>query len=123
MILKVDDPEAGRCARVVARRALQGHAPRHTKALWHNRVMALTVQDPEATRLAHELAQRQGRSVSEAVVHALREVLDRERRRDGPSRPNAEGLLAIGRHCASLPVLDTRSEDDILGYDEYGLPR
>lgn len=85
--------------------------------------MALTIEDPEADRLAHELAQRQGLSISEAVVHALREVLDRERRRDGTSRPKAEDLLAIGRHLASLPVLDSRSDDEILGYDEYGLPR
>ena len=34
----------------------------------------------------------------------------------------AERLLAIARHCASLPDIDTRSPDEILGYDEHGLP-
>jgi antitoxin VapB len=33
-----------------------------------------------------------------------------------------EDLLAIARHCQALPVLDDRSEDEILGYDENGLP-
>jgi hypothetical protein len=33
-----------------------------------------------------------------------------------------EKLLEIARHCASLPVLDNRSEE-IIDYDEYGLPR
>lgn len=30
---------------------------------------------------------------------------------------------AIARHCGSLPDLDHRSADEILGYDEHGLPR
>jgi antitoxin VapB len=30
--------------------------------------------------------------------------------------------MAIGRHFSSLPVLDPRSPDEILGYDENGLP-
>jgi hypothetical protein len=32
----------------------------------------------------------------------------------------AEELMRIGRHCASLPDLDTRPADDILGYDDRG---
>lgn len=31
-------------------------------------------------------------------------------------------LDEIARHCASLPVVDDREPDDILGYDEHGLP-
>ena len=41
-----------------------------------------------------------------------------------PAKPpnlSAE-LLAIGAACAALPDLDHRSADEILGYDEYGLP-
>jgi antitoxin VapB len=33
-----------------------------------------------------------------------------------------EDLMAIARHCASLPVYDGRTPDEILGYDEDGLP-
>ncbi len=33
-----------------------------------------------------------------------------------------EKLLKIARHCASLPVLDDRSPEEMLGYDEQGLP-
>ncbi len=43
-----------------------------------------------------------------------------------PSVSNASGaklLMEIGRHCASLPDFDTRTPDEILGYDEYGVPR
>jgi antitoxin VapB len=34
----------------------------------------------------------------------------------------AERLMEIGRHFSSLPVLDDRTDDEILGYDEFGLP-
>ena len=32
-------------------------------------------------------------------------------------------LGEIAARCAELPVLDARSADEILGYDEHGLPR
>ena len=31
-------------------------------------------------------------------------------------------INAIADHCSSLPVLDDRSPEEILGYDEIGLP-
>lgn len=33
-----------------------------------------------------------------------------------------ERLLAIAKRCAALPLLDRRTSDEILGYDEYGMP-
>ena len=35
----------------------------------------------------------------------------------------ADQLNEIARRCASLPPIDKRSEDEILGYDKKGLPR
>ena len=56
------------------------------------------------------------------VLKALRERLQREKGR--VRTPNLrEELLAIGNRCAALPDLDTRGSDEILGYDEHGLPR
>jgi hypothetical protein len=34
-----------------------------------------------------------------------------------------EKLLEIAHHCASLPRLNNRSSEEIIDYDEYGLPR
>ncbi|MFZ1642394.1 MAG: hypothetical protein WAV07_13400 [Candidatus Contendobacter sp.] len=34
---------------------------------------------------------------------------------------SANELLEIGRRCAALPVLDHRSADEILGYNQNGL--
>ena len=35
----------------------------------------------------------------------------------------ADELDEIARRCASLPVIDDRSPEEILGYDENGVPR
>ena len=61
-------------------------------------------------------------SITEAITTALREQLAREEGKRSAPRVRDE-LLAIGRRCAALPDLDTRSPEEILGYDEIGLPR
>ena len=38
------------------------------------------------------------------------------------ARPLAEDLAAIAKRCAARPTLDERTTDEILGYDENGLP-
>ena len=84
--------------------------------------MALSIKDPEADRLARALARRTGETLTQAVIIALRERLDREERREGGVRDMVEEAMAIGRHCAALPVRDSRAPDELLGYDERGLP-
>jgi antitoxin VapB len=82
--------------------------------------MPLNIKNPDADELARRLARATGRSITDAVIYALREQLRRERGRyTGPDL--ADDLLGIGRHCASLPDLDTRPEDEILGYNEHGI--
>jgi antitoxin VapB len=83
--------------------------------------MALSIKDPEADRLAREVAKATGETLTMAVVQALRERLARVRRPRGPRL--SEELLKIGRRCAHLPVQDMRSAEEIVGYDEHGLPR
>lgn len=85
--------------------------------------MALSIKHPEADRLARELAKTTGEGITEAVINALRERLARQKKRRSRARPLAEELRAIGERVAAMPVLDPRNADDILGYDERGLPR
>ena len=41
-----------------------------------------------------------------------------------PIRPiDWDKVAAIRRELAALPVLDSRTTDEILGYDEFGIPR
>ena len=84
--------------------------------------MALNIRNPETERLAAELAKETGETKTEAVRKALQDRLARVKRRR-PRRRLADELEAIGEHCRQLPVLDSRPADEILGYDEMGLPR
>jgi antitoxin VapB len=82
--------------------------------------MTLSIKDPDADRLARALAQRTGETLTEAVIKALRE---RELRKEQSIESLVEDVMEIGRHAASLPLLDRRRPDQILGYDKHGLPR
>ena len=83
--------------------------------------MALNIRNPETERLAATLAKLTGETKTRAVTVALRDRLERVRR-DRSGRSLAQELDAIALHCAALPVLDSRGADEILGYDENGLP-
>ena len=85
--------------------------------------MPLSIKDPEADRLARALARRTGETLTEAVMNAIRERLERELRKGQTVESLVEELMEIGRHCASLPLLDGRTPDEILGYDESGVPQ
>jgi antitoxin VapB len=83
--------------------------------------MPLSIKHPEADRLARELAARTGESLTEAIIKALRERLQRETGRPRVRRVSDE-LGRIGARCAALPVIDDRSPEEILGYDAAGAP-
>ncbi len=55
-------------------------------------------------------------------MRAMEERLAAVRRRQERARIHAE-VADIQRFVASLPERDTRSADEILEYDEFGLPR
>lgn len=82
--------------------------------------MAFSIKDPETDRLARALVAVTGESLTEAVRAALRERLERETQRG--RRGVAAEVRRIQERVARLPVLDHRSPDEILGYDEHGLP-
>ena len=83
--------------------------------------MALSIKNEEADRLARELAALTGEGLTEAVINALKERLRRERGRVYPV-PLREELALIRERCTKLPVLNDRSPDEIIGYDDDGIP-
>lgn len=83
--------------------------------------MALSIKHPEADRLARELAARTGETLTDAVLNALRERLRRQEGRLQPRRLRDQ-IREIRKRCSALPVLDDRGPDEILGYDETGIP-
>ena len=85
--------------------------------------MALSIRDGETDRLARELAGLTGETKTQAIRTALEERLARERRaRSARDRERFERIVALIDEYALLPVLDDRPADEILGYDERGLP-
>jgi antitoxin VapB len=83
--------------------------------------MALSIKDHDTEHLARTLAERTGESITMATKRALEERL---RRLGTDTRKTAllEDLEAIQRRWNALPVLDHRTPDEIIGYDENGLP-
>lgn len=83
--------------------------------------MALSIKSPEAEALARQVAALTGEGLTEAITTALRERLEHlEQER---TRGLAAQLDEIARRCAGLPDLDPRTADEIIGYDEHGVPR
>ncbi|ASY71518.1 antitoxin [Sinorhizobium fredii USDA 205] len=83
--------------------------------------MALSIKDIETERLAKALAEKTGETITMATRRALEERL-RRLANVGNRDVLLEELGASRRRWAKLPVLDNRSADEILGYDENGLP-
>jgi antitoxin VapB len=83
--------------------------------------MVLSIKDAETDRLARRLARLTGESVTETVKVALSQRLEREERRQG-KRIDRARIAEIVADIAALPVVDTRSPDELIGYDDAGLP-
>lgn len=83
--------------------------------------MALSIKDPEAERLARALAEKTGETITIATRRALEERL-RRLANAGNRDVLLEELAASRKRWAKLPVVDHRPADEILGYDENGLP-
>jgi antitoxin VapB len=84
--------------------------------------MSLNVKNEEAHRLARQLAELTGESLTTAVTESVRQRL--ERVRQGSGQGLAERLLEIGAECAAQLREPYRTVDHAeLLYDEQGLPR
>ena len=84
--------------------------------------MALNIKDSETDGLARQLAELTDETITVAVKTALRERLERERRRRGKAI-DWRLLRSKQEEMARLPVVDDRSAEALLDYDEGGLPR
>ncbi len=84
--------------------------------------MALSLKDPETDSLARQVAALTGESLTEAVRTSLRERLRHETLKRGKAPWDDAAIDEIIARVRALPVLDDRTGDEILGYDENGLP-
>jgi len=81
--------------------------------------MGLNIKNPEVEAAIRQLAEQRGVDLTEAVRLAVRHEL-------GRGQSSYESRLArmrtIADRVAALPLLDGRSSEEILGYDDVGLP-
>ena len=88
---------------------------------FYTSAMALSIKSDEADRLARKLAAETGETLTEAVENALRERLDREHARHEASMRIR--LARLAADVAGLRISDDRTPEEIIGYDDTGLPR
>jgi antitoxin VapB len=82
--------------------------------------MSLNIKDPEAHRIAQQIARATGETMTRVVTEALRERLARLERQS--ARASVEELLAIAERAASHVKRPYVEHAELL-YDEHGLPR
>ncbi|OBQ70459.1 type II toxin-antitoxin system VapB family antitoxin [Mesorhizobium erdmanii] len=86
--------------------------------------MALSIKNTEVEQLARELARRRRVSVTEAIRQSLEREVARERlvpREDASDL--FQRLMAIAESAGRIPKRENAmTEDEILGYDEFGIP-
>jgi len=81
--------------------------------------VSLNIKNPEVYRAASRLAELRGVTITAAVLDAVQAALRRQergRRGDNEVRRMAE----FARRISAMPVLDSRPEDEILGYGPEG---
>jgi antitoxin VapB len=83
--------------------------------------MGLSIRNEKAERLAREVAAISGENITQAIVHALEERLERLRGRR-TTIDLADEIMTISKRCRSLPDKDPRSPEEILGYGTSGAP-
>jgi antitoxin VapB len=83
--------------------------------------MPISIKNNETELLARKLAELTGETLTNAIRAAVAERYDRLRQsRSG--RSLASDLNSIALRCARRPIVSDLSEDEILGYDEAGIP-
>ncbi|GAB4237278.1 MAG: type II toxin-antitoxin system VapB family antitoxin [Stanieria sp.] len=80
--------------------------------------MAINIKNAEADRLARELSAITGETITEAVIKSLAERLEREKNKQITPLLMQQELLAIAERYQTLPTLDHRTEEEILGYND-----
>lgn len=83
--------------------------------------MALSIKNDEVEMLARKIANENGLTLTETVRAALKQYERRLRPLRDIERMKRE-VRQIQEEVAALPVIDDRSPDELLGYDENGLP-
>ncbi|MBU2644575.1 type II toxin-antitoxin system VapB family antitoxin [bacterium] len=81
--------------------------------------MAISIRNEKTEKLAREVAVLTGKNMTAAITLALEEQLERIKGRKA-TMDLVEEIIQISERCKSLPDIDPRTPDEILGYDQDG---
>ena len=81
--------------------------------------MALSIRNDVAEKLARAIAKETGENITQAIIHALQERLERLKGRRTVTDLKSK-ILKISKRCRALPDIDPRTPEDILGYNQNG---
>ncbi len=85
--------------------------------------MAILIKDQEADQMIRTLAERTGESITDAVKEAVRERLQHVPLNENEIAARKRKLTELYAYFDSLPVINQHlTDDEIVGYDENGLP-
>jgi antitoxin VapB len=80
--------------------------------------VGLSIKNEEVERMIRELASRRGVPTTEA----LRQLLAEEAERQAERKARYDAAMAIAARVAAMPDISDITDDEILGYDENGVP-
>jgi antitoxin VapB len=81
--------------------------------------VSLNIKNPAVYEAAAKLSKLQGTTITAAVLNAVQTALEREERRRRAGN-ELQRMEAAARRINALPLLDSRSADQILGYGSEG---
>jgi antitoxin VapB len=82
--------------------------------------MALSIRNKKAEALARDIARRNNITMTQAILESLEEKVRNSRGFPGEEAARLLEIREIGVRCAALPDLETRTADEILGYNDIG---
>lgn len=82
--------------------------------------MGLSIKNAEVEGMVREIAARRGVGMTEALRQVLAEEVERQQ---AAAEAEVEAKVReIARRIAAMPDVSTLTDDEILGYDENGVP-
>lgn len=85
--------------------------------------MGLSIKNTEVERMLRELAERRGVGMTEALRQVLAEEMARAAAaREGEIEATLAAVHRIQARFAAMPDVGDMTDDEILGYDESGIP-
>lgn len=83
--------------------------------------MAISIRNPKVEIMAREIAESCNITMTQVIIEALEEKRINLKLADLPDSFSLDKIMKLSDQCSSLPDIDKRAPDVILGYSEEGV--